>query len=95
MLNCIALNLIFSVSDYTLLAARIVVANLHKETKKVFSEVMADLYNMRTHDRPTPMISEAYHDIIQKNAERLNSAIVYDRDFNYQVCILISSKNGY
>ncbi len=98
MLYCIAqqsLNLIFSVSDYTLLAARIVVANLHKETKKVFSEVMADLYNMRTHDRPTPMISKAYHDIIQKNAERLNSAIVYDRDFNYQVCILISSKYGY
>ena len=71
--------------DYTILAARIVVANLHKETKKVFSEVMADLYNMKTHDRPTPMISKAYHDIIQKNAERLNSAIVYDRDFNYQV----------
>lgn len=70
--------------DYTILAARIVVANLHKETKKVFSEVMADLYNMKTHDRPTPMISKAYHDIIQKNAERLNSAIVYDRDFNYQ-----------
>ena len=70
--------------DYTLLAARIVVANLHKETKKVFSEVMADLYNMTTHDRPTPMISQYHFDIIQKNAERLNSAIVYDRDFNYQ-----------
>jgi ribonucleoside-diphosphate reductase subunit M1 len=77
---------VFNISlDYTILAARIVVANLHKETKKVFSEVMADLYNMKTHDRPTPMISKAYHDIIQKNAERLNSAIVYDRDFNYQV----------
>ena len=46
---------------------------------------MADLYNMKTHDLPTPMISKTYFDIIQKNAERLNSAIVYDRDFNYQV----------
>jgi len=62
-----------------------VVANLHKETKKVFSEVMADLYNMKTHGLPTPMISKTYFDIIQKHAERLNSAIVYDRDFNYQV----------
>ena len=70
--------------DYTILAARIVVANLHKETKKVFSEVMSDLYHMKTHDRPTPMISEFHFDIIQKNADRLNSAIVYDRDFNYQ-----------
>jgi len=70
--------------DYAILAARIVVANLHKETKKVFSEVMADLYNMKTHGLPTPMISKTYFDIIQKHAERLNSAIVYDRDFNYQ-----------
>uniref|UniRef100_A0A673M4Q6 Ribonucleoside-diphosphate reductase n=1 Tax=Sinocyclocheilus rhinocerous TaxID=307959 RepID=A0A673M4Q6_9TELE len=31
--------------DYAILAARIAVSNLHKETKKVFSEVMEDLYN--------------------------------------------------
>ncbi|KAL5012031.1 hypothetical protein ScPMuIL_010582 [Solemya velum] len=53
--------------DYALLAARIAVSNLHKETKKVFSEVMEDLY----------------HWIIKDNADRLNSAIVYDRDFSY------------
>lgn len=55
-------------------------------TRLIFiSEVMADLYNMITYGKPTPMISKAYYDIIQKHAERLNSAIVYDRDFNYQV----------
>ena len=70
--------------DYAILAARIVISNLHKETKKVVSEVMSDLFNMKTHGRPTPMISEYHHNIIQKNAERLNSAIIYDRDFNYQ-----------
>jgi len=70
--------------DYAILAARIVVANLHKETKKAFSEVMSDLYKMETHGLPTPMISSFHHDIIQRNADRLNSAIVYDRDFNYQ-----------
>lgn len=57
---------------------------MHKETKKVFSEVIADLYNMTSHGRPTPMISENYYNIIQKHADRLNSAIVYDRDYQYQ-----------
>ena len=63
---------------------RIVVSNLHKETKKVWSEVVKDLYNMKSHGRPTPMISEKHYQIIMANADRLNSAIVYDRDFSYQ-----------
>merc|ERR1712038_1322238 len=44
--------------DYAILAARIVISNLHKETKKVFSEVITALYNRRSHDRPPPMISD-------------------------------------
>jgi ribonucleoside-diphosphate reductase subunit M1 len=70
--------------DYAILAARIVISNLHKETKKVFSDVITDLYKMRSHDRPTPMISEEHYKIIMENADRLNSAIVSNRDFNYQ-----------
>jgi ribonucleoside-diphosphate reductase subunit M1 len=31
--------------DYAILAARIAVSNLHKETKKNFSHVIGDLYN--------------------------------------------------
>ena len=50
----------------------------------MFSEVITDLYKMRSHDRPTPMISEQHYKIITENADRLNSAIVYQRDFNYQ-----------
>merc|ERR1719361_2423649 len=65
--------------DYAILAARIVVSNLHKETKKVFSEVVQDLRNIVSHDRPAPMISEFHYKIIMKNADRLNSAIIYDR----------------
>jgi len=70
--------------DYATLAARIAVANLHKETKKAFSDVMEDLFIMVTKGKPTPMISEEHIKIIRDNAEKLNSAIVYDRDFNYQ-----------
>ena len=70
--------------DYATLAARIAVSNLHKETKKAFSDVMIDLYNIKSHGKPTPMISEYHMKIITDNAERLNAAIIYDRDFNYQ-----------
>ncbi|XP_013779959.1 ribonucleoside-diphosphate reductase large subunit-like [Limulus polyphemus] len=71
--------------DYALLAARIAVSNLHKETKKTFSEVMDALYNMvdAKTNKPCPMISNETYEIVKKHAERLNSAIIYDRDFNY------------
>lgn len=71
--------------DYALLAARIAVSNLHKETKKVFSTVMTDLYEYVNPKNgcPAPLISKATHDIIMKHADRLNSAIIYDRDFSY------------
>lgn len=72
-------------ADYAVLAARIAVSNLHKETKKQFSEVMDDLFNMENEFLKTksPMISDFHHEIIMKNADRLNSAIIYDRDFGY------------
>lgn len=71
--------------DYAVLAARIAVSNLHKETKKAFSEVIDDLHNMIhpiTKQR-CPMISDFHYNIIMKNADRLNSTIIYDRDFSY------------
>ncbi|XP_031562039.1 ribonucleoside-diphosphate reductase large subunit-like [Actinia tenebrosa] len=71
--------------DYALLAARIEVSNLHKETKKVFSEVMEDLYNYVNprNNKHSPLISKETNDIIQKYSDRLNSAIIYDRDYQY------------
>ncbi|XP_073843008.1 ribonucleoside diphosphate reductase large subunit [Musca autumnalis] len=72
-------------ADYALLAARIAVSNLHKETKKVFSEVISDLHHYISEEtgKPAPMISEFHYNVVMKNSERLNSAIVYDRDFGY------------
>ncbi|KAG9659150.1 hypothetical protein KCU76_g19797, partial [Aureobasidium melanogenum] len=72
--------------DYAVLAARIAVSNLHKQTKKQFSAVISDLYhyvNPKTKKR-APMISEETYKTVMDHAEELNSAIVYDRDFNYQ-----------
>ncbi|KAK9365384.1 ribonucleotide reductase [Lipomyces kononenkoae] len=71
--------------DYAVLAARIAISNLHKQTTKQFSQVVSDLYhyiNPKT-GKHSPMISEDIYNIIQEHAEELNSAIVYDRDFQY------------
>lgn len=38
---------------------------------------------MESNGRKTPMIGESYYKIIMKNADQLNAAIVYDRDFSY------------
>jgi len=71
--------------DYAKLAARISVSNLHKNTKKSFSETMTDLYeyvNPRT-GKKAPLLSDEVHKIIQKNADKLDSSIIYNRDFGY------------
>jgi len=71
--------------DYAKLAARIAVSNLHKNTKKSFSETMDDLYhyvNPRT-EKKAPLLADDVYKIIKDNAEKLDSTIIYNRDFNY------------
>ncbi|XP_072752077.1 ribonucleoside-diphosphate reductase large subunit-like [Anoplolepis gracilipes] len=81
----IAASMIDQHPDYATLAARIAVSNLHKETRDIFSEVIADLYHTKSSitNKCLSLISEKYYKIIQSNADKLNSAIMYDRDFNY------------
>ncbi|KNZ57785.1 ribonucleoside-diphosphate reductase, alpha subunit [Puccinia sorghi] len=71
--------------DYAVLAARIAISNLHKETKKLFSQVIEDLYTYINpiNGRPSSMISQETYEAVKENAEALNSAVIYDRDFNY------------
>ncbi|KAI0015789.1 ribonucleoside-diphosphate reductase large chain [Xylariomycetidae sp. FL0641] len=72
--------------DYAILAARIAVSNLHKQTKKQWSSVVSDLYHYINPKNRTasPMISTETYDCVMRHKEELDSAIVYDRDFNYQ-----------
>ena len=71
--------------DYALLASRIAVSNLHKNTKKSFSETIKDLYNYIDPKtaKKAPLISDEVYNIIAKNADVLDSTIIYDRDFRY------------
>ncbi|XBI07629.1 hypothetical protein VPH35_135508 [Triticum aestivum] len=71
--------------DYASLAARIAVSNLHKNTKKSFSETIKDMY-LHYNERSgllSPLIAEDIYEVIMKNASRLDSEIIYDRDFDY------------
>ena len=71
--------------DYAQLAARISVSNLHKKTKKSFSDTMTDLYNYvnpRT-GKDAPLLSDEVYKVIQKHKEVLDSSIIYNRDFGY------------
>jgi ribonucleoside-diphosphate reductase alpha chain len=71
--------------DYALLASRIAVSNLHKNTKKSFSEVMKDLYFYKdpVTGADAPLLAKDVYELIEKNAELLDSTIIYDRDFRY------------
>lgn len=72
--------------DYALLASRIAVSNLHKETKKTFSDVMHDLYSYidpKT-KQPAALLADDVYQIVMDNKELLDSSIIYDRDFRYE-----------
>src|SRR3954470_3718061 len=71
--------------DFALLAARIAVSNLHKNTKKSFSVTMKDLYEyIDPHTgKKAPLLADDVFEIIWKHRDLLDSTIIYDRDFGY------------
>lgn len=71
--------------DFSTLAARIAVDNLHRDTTKQFSQVIKSLYEYRESidDSPAPLISKTVHDVVMANRDALDSAIIYGRDHKY------------
>ncbi|MBP9194612.1 MAG: ribonucleoside-diphosphate reductase subunit alpha [Saprospiraceae bacterium] len=71
--------------DYAILAARIAVSNLHKNTDKSFSRTMEKLYNYidpKTNQK-AGLISDETIAVVRQFGEILDSAIIYDRDYNF------------
>jgi ribonucleoside-diphosphate reductase alpha chain len=71
--------------DYSILAARLAITNLHKETKKSFSDTVKDLYKYvdpKT-GKHSPIVSENFFNIVKKHADEIDSAIVHSRDHNF------------
>ena len=71
--------------DYSKLAARICVDDLHRSTKGTFSEIITDLREFIDPEsgEHAPLISEEVYEIIMANKETLDSYVDYGRDFNY------------
>ena len=71
--------------DYALLAARISISNLHKNTKKSFSATIKALYNYidpKTEEK-AGLIGKSTYKTVMDNKDLLDSAIIYDRDYNF------------
>jgi ribonucleoside-diphosphate reductase alpha chain len=71
--------------DYAVLAARIAISNLHKTTSKSFSNTIKLLYQYvdpKTGENAS-LISREVYEVVKKNANLLDSTIIYDRDFGY------------
>ncbi len=71
--------------DYALLASRIAVSNLHKNTTKSFSKTMKLLYDCQDSKtgKMLPLLADDVWQIIHDNAELLDSTIIYDRDYGF------------
>jgi ribonucleoside-diphosphate reductase alpha chain len=68
--------------DYSLLASRIIISNHHKNTSPSFSETIQTLYNnLDNHNNPVPLVSEELYNVVNKNKEKLNTCIDYQRDY--------------
>jgi ribonucleoside-diphosphate reductase alpha chain len=80
-----AASLTITHPDYAILASRIAVSNLHKSTTKSFSATMRKLYNYvdAATGKKLPLIADDVMQIIEENAELLDSTIIYDRDFGF------------
>jgi ribonucleoside-diphosphate reductase alpha chain len=62
--------------DYTELASRIEISNLHKNTSPSYSETTRMLYE----NGKAPLISKELYSFVEKNKTKLNSYIKYKRD---------------
>jgi ribonucleoside-diphosphate reductase alpha chain len=80
-----AASLTITHPDYAILASRIAVSNLHKNTIKSFSATMRKLheYTDEGTGKHLPLIAEDVMEIINEHADLLDSTIIYDRDFAF------------
>jgi ribonucleoside-diphosphate reductase alpha chain len=72
--------------DYSILASRIAVSRLHKTTKKKFSETIQDLYSYVDPETglESGLISPETYSVVMEHKDTLDSAIIHDRDFNFE-----------
>ena len=82
--------------DYSKLAARILVSNLHKQTTEKFLDIALRLKDYKDKvGRPAPMLADDVYAIIEKNIEKIQARINYNRDYNYDYFGLRTLERAY
>lgn len=91
----IAISLYSTHPDYSVLAARIVVSNHHKNTDGKFSRKVARLRNAITDERSTPLVNKQFYELVMENAEEIESVIDYQRDYDFDFFGLKTLEKSY
>merc|ERR550532_3444488 len=82
--------------DFSTLAARVAVSNLHKNTSDSFAEACRVLYEYRDKQgRSACLIADEVWNFIHKNAVALDDAIDYRRDYDYDYFGFKTLEKGY
>ena len=82
--------------DYSKLAARILVSNLHKQTTSEFFEIAKYLKEYKDKvGRPAPMLSDEVYAVIENNIDKIQARLVYSRDYNYDYFGLRTLERAY
>ncbi|CAI5739943.1 unnamed protein product [Hyaloperonospora brassicae] len=83
--------------DFSKLAARIAVSNLHKNTNKVFSDNI-EVFHKNVHEKTgaaAPLIADDVYAVVMQHKDLLNSALIHDRDFEYDYFGFKTLERGY
>lgn len=91
----IASNMVSQHTDYGVLAGRILISNLHKETKDSFLQITELLANATRNNRPAPMLNQRYLTFVRKNAHLIQNEINYKNDFLYSFAGLKTLQKSY
>lgn len=69
--------------DFSKLAARISISNMHKNTEPSFVNVVNKGFEHvhPTTKRPAPLVSQALRDIVERCSEKIEAAIKHERDY--------------
>lgn len=82
--------------DYGKLAARIVISNHQKNTSPSFSETIGIMYNnLDGSGVKHNLVSDLVYEVVEKNKEKLNDVIKYDRDFSFDYFGFRTLERGY
>lgn len=69
--------------DFKTLAGRIVISNHHKNTKNTFSEKISMMHRYESNGKSKALIADYMYDLVQENKEKIDSAIDYNKDYDF------------